>query len=243
MSQGEYFGRVLAVGQPLEGTGFFVLYAVTGRSLSSRARRLVCKPDGVFTEPISEAAVSSGRRELLVYPAVLFGRGVAVSNGQQTISIAQALAQGESDPVDVLQRALEGWDYEPDAPTFTPRISACVTVDGRLAMSVISRGQDGQSKRDFFPLPLVQGQGFLLATYQGPNINPPPPFSGPPWEFFTPNSRPRELLHELDQALAPKSGKEDLRVALVALTFSRPDGKPDAVEIINHQESREARNR
>lgn len=233
LSKGEYFGRLLAIGQTFEGTGFFILYAVTGRSLSSRSRRLVHKTGGIFVEPLSEAAISDGRRELLIYPAVLFGRGVAAGNGQHTTSIAQTLAQGKSDPLDVLKRALEGWDYEPDAPTFTPRISACVTIDGRLAMSSVSKSQEGQSQRDFFPLKLFPGRGFLLATYQGLNTNPPPPFSGPPWEFFTPSSRPQDLLLEFHQALAPKKGKDDLRVATIALTFSRPDQEPDGVEIIN----------
>lgn len=240
LRRGAYYGRLLAVGQSPEGK-LFVLYAITGRSLSSRSRRLTLKPDGIFVEPLGKAAISPGQKDLLIYPAVLFSRGIAASNGQQTVSIAKVLEQGISNPVDVLRKALDGWDYEPDAPVFTPRISACITPDHCAGMSLIKRGKKGESERAFFHLSLHPGKGFLLATYCGENSNPPAPFNSSPWEFSTPYSTPRQLLTDLHQALTPKEGNEDRRVAVVAMTFSQPDQKPEAVEILNHYESLEAR--
>ncbi len=240
LKPGGYYGRVLCAGQT-EGQKIFFLYGITGRSPSSRARRLVLHEEGIFTEPIPKLELAPGAKELLIYPAIIFSQGIAASNGQQTKDIAFHLAQGLNDPVTVLQEALQVWDYEPDSPIFTPRISACLTINGRLAMSVIRRGEDGQSIREFYPLSLEPGQGFLLATYDGENKNPPASFLGPPRVFRTLSLKARELVEEFYENLQPEAGKEDLRVAAAALTFLCPGNQPDEIEIINRYEEQEER--
>ncbi len=232
LSYGEYFGRILAAGS-IAPEKVFLLYGITGRSPASRARRLESKPEGIFTEPLPEVSLSAREKELLVYPAILFSRGVAASNGRQTEAIAAQLASGEPNPVRILKEALKNWDYEPDFPTFTPRISACFTCAGRLAMSLIRRGENGQSLRDFWPLVLKSNQGYLLATYNGENRHPLPPFSGSPLEFSVQASTASGLLAEFYPALGPKEGKEDLRVAAAAVIFSLLSLKPTEIEVIN----------
>jgi len=232
LSFGEYFGRILAAGL-IAPEKAFLLYGITGRSPASRARRLVSKPEGIFTEPLPEVTLTAAEKELLVYPAILFSRGVAASNGRQTEAIAAQLASGEPDPVKILKEALKNWDYEPDFPTFTPRISGCFSSAGQLAMSLIRRGENGQSIRDFWPLVLRSNQGYLLATYNGENRQPLLAFSGSPLKFSVQSSTASGLLAEFYQALGPKEGKEDWRVAAVAVIFSLLSLRPIETEVIN----------
>ncbi|MGD9347988.1 MAG: IMP cyclohydrolase, partial [Candidatus Aminicenantes bacterium] len=125
----EYPGRVIIIGRDPTEKNVIVAYAITGRSPSSQARRIKITEDGAWVEPTDERTLSEGNRELLIYPAILYGQGIAVSNGRQTSSIVDNLSR-ELDPEDILRSALLHWDYEPDAPTFTPRISGCVLSDG-----------------------------------------------------------------------------------------------------------------
>jgi len=232
LRSGEYFGRLIGVGLTTEKK-IFLLYGVTGRSPASRARRLVRRKEGIFTEPLAEIALSPGQRELLVYPAIIFNQGVALSNGQQTRAIAEKLALGGDNPETILKEALAGWSYEPDAPIFTPRISACLVAGGSLAMAIIRRGENGQSLHEYYSLDLNPGEGYLLATYQGPNLQPPPSFSGPPLNFTTSKLKAGEILAEFYEALAPSEGKEDFRVAATSVTLSWPRLEVQEIEIIN----------
>lgn len=230
LSKGEYFGRIIAIGLTASAQDVFLLYGLTGRSPTSRSRRLVLKEDGIYTEPINE---TNQNKDLLVYPAILFSRGVAISNGQQTKDIAEKLILGQEDPVIVLKEALAQWTYEPDAPHFTPRISACLGPGGQLAMAIIRRGERGEKIEEYYSLPLKPGEGYLLTTYQGPNVQPLPSFSGPPLNFSLSSQKSKEILMEFFEALAPKEGKEDWRIASVAVTLSLPSLEKKEVDIIN----------
>jgi len=236
---GEYFGRLIGVGLTAEKK-IFLLYGITGRSPASRARRLVRRKEGIFTEPLVEIALNSGQRELLVYPAILFNQGVALSNGQQTKAIAEKLALGIDNSETILKEALASWSYEPDPPIFTPRISACLVPGGSLAMAIIRRGENGQSLHEYYSLDLAPGEGYLLATYQGPNLQPPPSFSGPPLNFMTSKLKAGKIAAEFYEALAPSEGKEDFRVAVTSVTLSWPRLEVLEIEIINRYENQEA---
>jgi len=229
---GEYFGRLIGAGLTTEKK-VFLLYGITGRSAASRARRLMRRREGIFTEPLAEIALNPQQRELLVYPAILFNQGVALSNGQQTMAIAEKLALGIDNPETILREALASWTYEPDAPIFTPRISACLVPGGPLAMAIIKRGENGQSLHEYYTLNLNPGEGYLLATYQGPNLQLPPSFSGPPLNFLTSKLKTGEILTEFYEALAPSEGKEDFRVAAASVTLSWPCLEVLEIEIIN----------
>jgi len=231
LRSGEYFGRLIGIGLTTE-KNIFLLYGVTGRSPASRARRLVRRKEGIFTEPLAEIALDHGQKELLIYPAILFNQGVALSNGQQTKDIAEKLAPGRDNPETILKEALANWSYEPDAPIFTPRINACLVLGGPLAMAIIRRGENGQSLHEYYSLHLNPGEGYLLATYQGPNLQPPPSFSGPPLNFMTSKLKAQEILAEFYEALAPSEGKDDFRVAAASVTLSWPCLEVLEIEII-----------
>ncbi len=235
LSSMEYPGRLISLGTSPDGKRNIVVYAITGRSPSSQARRLVARERGIWIQPTDEAVLGQGRVDLLVYPAILFtGDGIAVSNGKQTEDIRTRLTNSE-DPVSILSVALGPWTYEPDEPAFTPRISGCVKA-GRAALSVIRRGPRGSSQKSFFDLPAVPGKAFLISTYEGPNRDPLPSFRGEPKEWDLKSGSCREAAEAAYRSLrGPDTGK-DFRVA-VACVFA-PVGDPASaeIEIINRHE-------
>jgi len=231
----EYPGRLIVIGAPREGMRLGVIYAITGRSPSSQARKLVRRDNGIWVQPTDEATLRTGNVDLLVYPAFLFAPfGIAVSNGKQTADVRTGLAAG-ADPVAVLSRALAAWDFEPDAPIFTPRISGCL-AGGRAALSFLRRGPSGETLRSYFEVGVRPGEGRLVSTYEGPNADPLPVFAGEPRRLGWAGATAEEAAEAVYAELAPAPTGKDFRVA-VACVFASPD-KPDDVEvrIINRHE-------
>jgi IMP cyclohydrolase len=191
-----YPGRVIVIGTLAGGNGV-VGYAVTGRSPSSQARRFVVSDDGnVYTKPTDEAVLAKGNPALLVYPALMFHRDcIAVSNGAQTRLVFEELLRNDdpdTSPVELLVRCLwtprfvAGIDvtrYEPDDPSFTPRITGCLTSIG-AALAIVKRGERSEALRSFHDVPLsTHGQGKLISTYSGRNGDPLPSFAGEPLDL------------------------------------------------------------
>jgi IMP cyclohydrolase len=231
----DYPGRLIALGVSPDGRRNIIIYAITGRSPSSQARKLVARDGGVWIQPTDETALRRGNVDLLVYPALLFDRhGLAVSNGKQTEDIRARLAVHDN-PVSILSEALGPWDYEPDEPTFTPRISGCVK-GGRGALSVIRRGPEGNSVKSFFEVPSVPGRALLVSTYEGPNRDPLPSFRGEPREWSFPAASCREAAETVYGALGPASQDKDFRVAVVGVSASMDDPASLEIEIINRHE-------
>lgn len=232
----EYPGRLIVLGRARGRAGILAVYAITGRSPSSQARKLVCRDGGVWVEPTDERVLSQGRVELLIYPAMLFGRsGSAVSNGRQTGDILSALRPG-ADPIAVLSEAMSKWDYEPDAPIFTPRIGGCLLADA-AALCVVRRGEDGEAHRSYFGVPLLEGVGWLVSTYEGPNKDPLPSFCGEPRRFEMGATTAREAAEIVYRQLGPlREGGPDFRVAVAAALLSSVRPEDIEVHIINRHE-------
>jgi IMP cyclohydrolase len=220
----EYPGRLIAMGLASAGARAVIVYAITGRSPSSQARQLVLRDRGIWVKPTDEEVLNKGNVDLLVYPALLFGQeGVAVSNGKQTADIRDGLASGAG-PVSVLAKALAAWDFEPDAPIFTPRISGCL-VRGSAGLSLIRRGESGETLRSYFEVPLREGEGRLVSTYEGPNRDPLPAFAGEPHRIELRGGSARETAETVYRELGPVLPEKDFRVAVacVSASLSRPD--------------------
>jgi len=231
----EYPGRLIVIGAPAGGGKAAIVYAITGRSPSSQARRLVHRDGGVWVEPTDEATLKTGNVDLLVYPALLFAKdGIAVSNGKQTADVRDRLRTG-LDPVGALAAALGGWEFEPDAPIFTPRISGCLTA-AAAGLSVVRRGPSGETLRNFFEVRLRPGEGRLVSTYEGPNAEPLPVFCGEPRFVGLAGASAAETAAAFYRELGPAPGGKDFRVA-VAAVFADPSA-PDRpeVHIINRHE-------
>jgi IMP cyclohydrolase len=231
----EYPGRLIVIGASAAGPDVIV-YAITGRSPSSQARRLVHRDGGVWVQPTDEATLKQGNVDLLVYPAILIGpNGIAVSNGKQTADIGDRLKPGLP-PVAALAEALGGWDFEPDAPIFTPRISGAL-AGGTAALSVLRRGPSGQTLRNYYEVGLkAAGQGRLVSTYEGPNLDPLPVFRGEPRFVDMPGATAAETAAAVYLSLEPAGPAKDFRVAVACVFLPRGGASPADVHIINRHE-------
>ena len=100
-----------------------------------------------------------------------------VTNGDQTDTIRDALAQGHC-----YRHALNQRTFEPDGPNWTPRISGVVKPDGSYHLSIL-KSLDGDPScccRYFFEYDTpAAGMGRFISTYQGDG-SPLPSFAGEP---------------------------------------------------------------
>jgi len=231
----EYPGRVIILGKDATGKNAVVVYAITGRSPSSQARKLIKDGETIWAKPSDEDIPKPGQVDLLIYPAVYLSRGVAVSNGKHTSDIIDNLG-GSTNPASVLQSALRNWDYEPDAPSFTPRISGCVLSLEEAALSVIRRNEDGSSVRDIFEFSLVEENGMMVTTYKGKNQDPLESFSEEPVDLEIKEKTCQELAEAVYEALGPAGEGPDLRVAVACIFSSSLDKGDYEVSIINRCE-------
>jgi IMP cyclohydrolase len=238
LSAMEYPGRVIIIGRDKTGSGTAIIYAVTGRSPSSQARKLEWREDGVWVRPTDPDVVKKGNADLLIYPAMLFSTcGVAVSNGKQTADIRRRLDEASArGPVEVLAGSLSGWDHEPDGPIFTPRISGCVLPGPQAALSLIKRGAGGEALRSYYEVPLEAGKGRLAATYDGVNRDPLRSFPGDPLDVALDASDAAGLAESVYEALKPAYGNRDLRVAVACLLAGDLARNEYETAIINRHE-------
>ncbi|MDD8025877.1 MAG: IMP cyclohydrolase [Acidobacteriota bacterium] len=228
-----YPGRLLILGGDAAGANHVLIYAITGRSPSSQARMLEVEGNAIWTKPTDPETLKKGNPELLVYPAVIFGRGIAVSNGRQTVDVD---AETAGSAVAGLDAGLGPWTYEPDAPIYTPRITGCILPNGRAALSIIKRGPDGLPFRAFYDLPDRPGWGFMLATYAGDNREPLQAFSGEPLEIGLEGATPEETAEAAYTALHPEGRSNDFRVALVCVYARRGALQERRIAVINRHE-------
>lgn len=231
----EYLGRLIIIGVDPRGENNVVVYAITGRSPSSQARKLELRGKAIWASPTDEEAIKKGNVDLLVYPAVLLSGGIAVSNGKQTDDIKTCFKRSQ-DPEEVLRLALKKWDYEPDPPAFTPRISGCVLPRKGAALGIIERAPDGSSMKRFFRVPLKAGRGKMISTYQGENTNPLPSFKGEPIDVGIKGKDAEDTAETVYKALEPKPGKIDFRVAVSCVFYKNLGQQKYQTCIINKYE-------
>ncbi|MFC2156226.1 IMP cyclohydrolase [Acidobacteriota bacterium] len=232
----EYPGRLIAIGRDTSGLYNVVIYAITGRSSSSQARKLEMEKDTLWVKPTDKDIIKTGNIELLIYPSVfVLEQGLAVSNGKHTVDIMASLGHSEN-ASEVLGFSLQKWDYEPDEPNYTPRISGCVLRSGSAALSLIKRSKGGQSSRSIFEFPLEPGEGSCISTYSGVNRDPLPSYVGEPLTVDLNENDPQHMAEGVYEAMGPEEGKPDYRVA-VACIFSLCE-KPEEFQfsIINRSE-------
>ena len=159
-----YPGRGIVVGHDR------VYYFIMGRSANSRNRVFTLTEDGIQTQAYDPSKLEDP--SLIIYhPVRTMGDKLIVTNGDQTDTIRDA---------GCFRRALMGREFEPDAPNYTPRISALLRPDGSFELSILKRGQDGRCLRQFFSYEGCDpGRGYFISTYQGPG-DPLPSFAGEP---------------------------------------------------------------
>ena len=112
-----YPGRLIILGRDDSGKNDIIIYAVTGRSPSSQARKIIWEKDSFWVQPTDKKLIETGNVDLLVYPALFaIPQGVAVSNGKQTVNILSSLSHRQN-VSEIMAFSLKEWDYEPDVPS------------------------------------------------------------------------------------------------------------------------------
>lgn len=172
-----YPGRGILLGRSADGKNAVIAYFIMGRSENSRNRIFENTEDGIRTKAFDESKMTDP--SLIIYhPVRLLPNGLlVVTNGDQTDTIRDHIAQGHC-----YRHALNTRKFEPDGPNWTPRISGVMKPDGSYNLSIL-KSQDGDPScccRYFFeydnPVP---GVGHFIHTYQSDG-DPLPSFQGEP---------------------------------------------------------------
>ena len=174
-----YPGRGIVIGQSADGKNAVIAYFIMGRSVNSRNRVFVEDSEGLRTRAFDPSKLSDP--SLIIYaPVRVLGNKIIVTNGDQTDTVYEALQNGGT-----FVSALKTRTFEPDAPNFTPRISAMATLengDFSLEMSVLkAAGAEGKAAlKCFYAYDGVEaGEACFIHTYRGDG-SPLPSFAGEP---------------------------------------------------------------
>ncbi|MBR2491176.1 MAG: IMP cyclohydrolase, partial [Ruminiclostridium sp.] len=155
-----YPGRGIVIGKTADGTKSVVAYFIMGRSENSRNRVFIPEADGIRTEAHDPAKLADP--SLIIYhPVRQVGRGLIVTNGDQTDTIREFLEKGLS-----FEQSLRTREFEPDGPNWTPRISGLLSPDGSYKMSILkSADAEGSAcARYFYEYPGLAGVGHFIHT-------------------------------------------------------------------------------
>jgi len=222
-----YPGRGILLGRTADNRKAVAAYFIMGRSENSRNRVFENTEDGIRTRAFDESKMTDP--SLIIYHPVrlLEGGLLVVTNGDQTDTIAEHIAQGHC-----YRHALNTRKFEPDSPNYTPRISGVVKPDGSYNLSIL-KSQDGDPScccRYFFeydnPIP---GAGHFISTYQGDG-NPLPSFEGEPRRVAVGAlDRPEDLAGPLWDSL-----NEDNKVSLYVQLIDLASGQRDSCIINKH---------
>lgn len=176
LSGNSYPGRGIILGLTPDGRHTVAAYFIMGRSTNSRNRVFVQEPDGIRTQAHDPAQMADP--SLIIYhPVREVGSGLIVTNGDQTDTIRDALARGES-----WEAALRTRRFEHDGPNWTPRISGILAADGSYRLSILKAADpEGTAcARFFWEYPPVAGLGHFLHTYVCDGTPVIPTFQGEP---------------------------------------------------------------
>lgn len=167
LASNPYPGRGIVVGRDC------AYYWIMGRSANSRNRIFSATDDGIKTEAYKPELVEDP--SLIIYhPVRTMGDALVVTNGDQTDTIVEK---------GCFRCGCMARTYEPDAPNFTPRISAILNADGSFELSILKHQGGGRCLREFFAYEgAYEGVGYFISTYEGDG-NPLPSFSGEPIEI------------------------------------------------------------
>ena len=180
-----YVGRGIIVGKTADMKKAAVAYFIMGRSENSRNRIFKENGEEVIIMPYDESKVEDP--SLIIYsPIRVYENNLIVTNGDQTDTVYDFIKEDKS-----FSEALETREFEPDAPNFTPRISAMLTFDDSdfsYQMSILKSADEKGSacSRYTYAYPALAGTGHFIHTYQHDG-NPIPTFCGEPERVVVPN--------------------------------------------------------
>lgn len=171
----DYPGRGIIVGQSADDA-LILVYFIMGRSQNSQNRLFLETEEGLKIEPF-DASKLEDPSLIIYYPYRHLGARHILTNGDQSDTVFSFLKAGQS-----FSDALATRCYEPDAPNFTPRISALAQLqEGRLSytLSILKKQAGEGCTRQFFHYEGESGLGHFIHTYACDG-NPLPSFQGEP---------------------------------------------------------------
>lgn len=176
LSTNTYPGRGIILGVTPNGKHTVAAYFIMGRSVNSRNRIFVEEPDGIRTQA-QDPSLMKDPHLIIYHPVRQCGCGLIVTNGDQTDTIWEYLAKGES-----WEAALRTRCFEDDGPNWTPRISGLLAGDGSYKLSILkSADAEGSAcARFFYEYPAIAGLGHFLHTYVCDGNPVIPTFQGEP---------------------------------------------------------------
>ncbi len=172
-----YPGRGIVVGVTPNAKHAIMAYFIMGRSGNSRNRIFVQTADGIMNKAADASKVEDP--SLILYtPVKVFENKHIVTNGDQTNTVYDGFQSGKC-----FFESLKSRTFEPDAPHYTPRISAAINTDDfSYDMSVIKSFEmkgEGAVRMNFsFDKPMP-GCGHFIHTY-AQNTDPLLSFQGEP---------------------------------------------------------------
>ena len=179
LSASTYPGRGIVVGRSEDGRYAVTAYFIMGRSVNSRNRVFVEDGEGIRTQAYDPSKMEDP--SLIIYaPVRVLGTNTIVTNGDQTDTIWQGLQEGKT-----FGESLRSREFEPDAPNYTPRISALLDTRGgeyEYRMSILKSADGDPSCCERFTYSYDNpkaGEGHFIHTYQCDG-DPLPSFEGEP---------------------------------------------------------------
>lgn len=227
LAENPYHGRGIVVGKSADGTHAAMAYFIMGRSVNSRNRIFEETDDGIRTRAFDESKMEDP--SLIIYhPVRYLDNHIIVSNGEHTDTIRSGLLNGET-----FSQSLSHSFFEPDAPNWTPRISAVLTRlphDFCYSMSILKSADTAGSacNRYTYDYTPCSGLGHFLHTYVTDGT-PLPTFQGEPKRIAIGNSH-AEFTDMIWNNLNP-----DNKISLYTLWIDLADGKRDMTILNKHQ--------
>ena len=215
LSSTTYPGRGIIIGRSQDNENTYIAYFIMGRSENSRNRIFEYTDDGIQTTAFDPSKLVDP--SLIIYhPVRVFGGSVIVTNGDQTDTIRDYMAEGRN-----FRDALLTREFEPDEPNYTPRISGIVMPNGSYKLSILksNMGDPSCCCRSFFEYDKPKaGLGHFIHTYMGDG-KPLPSYEGEP--------TPVEITGTMEQFGDDvwQSINEDNKVSLYVCQISTSSGK------------------
>lgn len=217
-----YPGRGIVTGLSADGRRLLFAYFIMGRSENSRNRVFVEETRALRIYPADSSKVDDP--SLIIYAPFRVsedGRYWIVSNGDQTDTIYAYLREGKR-----FEDALQSRCFEPDAPNFTPRISALLNIGGdagyQLSILKATDAEGGHCGRYVYSYEAEAGVGHFIHTYEHDG-SPLPSFEGEPRRIALPDTA-----GELAELVWDKLNAEN-KIALYARSYELAGGREDAV--------------
>ena len=176
LANNTYPGRGIVLGITPDGKKAVAAYFIMGRSVNSRNRVFALESDGIRTEA-HDPSLMKDPHLIIYHPVRELGKGLIVTNGDQTDTIWEYAARGES-----WEAALRTRMFEDDGPNWTPRISGLQAGDGSYKMSILKAAdpEGTNCARFFWEYPATAGLGHFLHTYVCNGTPVIPTFQGEP---------------------------------------------------------------